>query len=194
MDTAEQIVPGGHPNREADSPGDSGLSPSRHIFQEQYRHGVLPRTVGSQAVYDVLFSDMDRNWTARQVAAALGVEYTPRAVLDLSNRLGYLVSRGFAERIALGTYRAIHPQKGKPMTDTSGAETSENMCQECGYQAKSQMGLKAHQTRSHATISADEAFERTGKALEMLFPNGIPMSRIIELADLQKAMLRAITK
>jgi hypothetical protein len=128
-----------------------------------------------------------------------------RNLKSISNACGYLVKNGEAERVGPGTYQA----KGKAMTVTDigpidirptliqpEAPVERPMCDQCGYVAKSEMGLRAHVTRSHGRLAldADEAFERTGKALEVLFPNGIPAARIIELADLQKAMLRAVSK
>lgn len=71
------------------------------------------------------------------------------------------------------------------------------VCDECNHEAPSEQGLKAHKTRSHkktAPVTADEAFDRIGAATEALFPAGIPASRVIEIAELQKAMLKVVTR
>lgn len=76
----------------------------------------------------------------------------------------------------------------------------------CGASYPTQQGVSMHKNRSHGIVSttrnaarkresrmgADEAFELTGAALDVLFPNGIPASRIIEIAELQKHMLKVV--
>jgi len=152
--------------------------------------------------------------TCKEIGHILGIDITAeRNLKSISNACGYLVKNGEAERVGPGTYQA----KGKAMTVTdigpppTAAPTPNSitpiglvapppderpMCDQCGYVAKSEMGLRAHITRSHGRLAldADEAFERTGKALDLLFPNGIPASRVIEIADLQKHMLRVVSK
>lgn len=67
-------------------------------------------------------------------------------------------------------------------------------CDECGHQSPSQQGLRAHKTRTHSKTSPDELFELVGRATEALFPNGVPASRIIEIAALQREMLKTVTR
>lgn len=69
-------------------------------------------------------------------------------------------------------------------------------------------GVVMHKNRAHPeTLTAkprrkervldynpDEVFELVGRATEALFPAGIPTSRIIEIAELQKAMLKVVTR
>jgi hypothetical protein len=73
----------------------------------------------------------------------------------------------------------------------------------CDRTFESAQGLSMHKSRSHGAPSqrstrarsagdADEMFDRCGAAIDVLFPEGIPASRIIELADLMKLMLRVI--
>lgn len=67
----------------------------------------------------------------------------------------------------------------------------------CGMTFATEQELKAHVTRTHKKttgITADQAFERIGAATEALFPDGIPASRVIEIAELQKAMLKVVTR
>ena len=73
------------------------------------------------------------------------------------------------------------------------------LCPEDGCLAKAQtrQGIKMHWTRSHKQkqgVDPNELFELTGKALDVLFPNGIPASRVIEIADLQKVMLKVLSR
>lgn len=145
----------------------------------------------------------------RMISSDMTVERNLKAV---SNSCGYLVKNNLAHRVGAGTYQAgPGPQEGKAMTMTefpgiipedppfngrptaAPPEVEQLHCEICGKPVASEMGRKNHMTRSHPKgLNADEAFERTGQALEVLFPGGIPMSRLIEIAELQKAMLRAI--
>jgi hypothetical protein len=71
-------------------------------------------------------------------------------------------------------------------------------CSECGRSFATQQGMRMHVARSHrkatAAVAVHDAFERVGAATEALFPEGIPAARIIEIADLQKAMLKVLTR
>ena len=67
-------------------------------------------------------------------------------------------------------------------------------CAECDRWFPTSRGLRMHFTRSHQKADPDETFELIGNATEALFPDGIPTSRIIEIADLQKAMLKVLTR
>lgn len=139
----------------------------------------------------------------RRIGSDMKIERNLKAV---SNACGYLLRNGLAHRVDQGIYQAgPGPQRGSEMTmtdiplngvmnpPTAASEPEQMHCDICGKPVASEMGKKAHMTRSHPKgLSADEAFERTGQALEILFPNGIPMSRLIELADLQKQMLRVL--
>lgn len=77
-------------------------------------------------------------------------------------------------------------------------QADEHFCTEegCGKSFPTKQGLSMHVARSHKKdeVDADEAFERIGAATEALFPDGIPATRIIELADLQKQMLKVVTR
>lgn len=176
----------------------------RHLFTG-YRGSNATTKLSTQDVYDVLF-DSGQPMTVKEIGLALHRDITmERTLKDLSNRCGYLVMTGHAIWVDKGTYQLKGSQE-MTNTDTrfpgivpadvprADAPVVEQMfCDECGKPVASEMGLKSHKTRSHPkALTADEAFERSGQALEVLFPNGIPMSRIIELADLQKAMLRAL--
>lgn len=66
-------------------------------------------------------------------------------------------------------------------------------------------GVTMHKNRTHnagqarprkreVAYDADALFERVGAATEALFPAGIPTSRIIEIAELQKAMLKVVAR
>lgn len=79
--------------------------------------------------------------------------------------------------------------------DVAQAANPDVTCKVCGFEARSPMGLTAHNTRNHKPKSTpDQLFERVGLACEMLFPEGIPMARIIEIAELQKAMLKVLSR
>jgi hypothetical protein len=169
------------------------------------------RGLTTQAVLEVLMREPIRPWTVKQICTELGLTHEEKDLKDVSNRCGYIRSDGGAKRIAQGTY--VLNEKGNPMSDQyvdTGAATvpeptapeqpapgvNPMQCPECAFVARSDMGLKAHKTRSHSTgkISADEMFERIGTACEALFPEGIPMSRIMEVAELQKQMLKTVTR
>lgn len=77
------------------------------------------------------------------------------------------------------------------MTTSTAAKIT---CPDCGAQCATERGLKAHQTRTHPTVDANEIFERMGRATEVLFPQGIPASRVIEVAEMQKVILKVITR
>lgn len=138
--------------------------------------------------------------TVKQIGAVLELDMIPRRIQDISNRCSYAVEKSLATRVDKGTYLWIsdNTDKEKSMeTFTAEAATTngevEVICKQCGYVAKSDMGLKMHASRSHKKPpTADEAFELTGKALDVLFPDGFPASRLIELAELQKHMLKVV--
>lgn len=162
--------------------------------------------VSNQAVLDALkFSNLPTS--VKDLGRFIGVDMTvERNLKAISNACGYLLRNNLAHRVDKGIYQAgPGPQEGKAMTMTemhpSGntaralldTAPEELHCEVCGKPVASEMGRKAHMTRSHPKgLTADEAFERTGQALDVLFPQGIPTSRLIELAELQKQMLRAI--
>ena len=176
-----------------------------HVFNNSQQLSPNRTGVRVQDVYDLLIGH-GTPMTCKEIGHLLNVDVTIEEHLkDISNRCGYLLQKGLVERVTQGTYRALEtgytPQEGTSMTMTETRpelppDETEYRCGLCNKPAKSQMGLKAHMTRSHPGfgLSADEAFERTGQALEVLFPNGIPMSRLIELAGLQKEMLKVLTK
>jgi hypothetical protein len=66
----------------------------------------------------------------------------------------------------------------------------------CVREFDTQQGLSMHTTRSHKTpqAKANDMFELVGQATEVLFPAGIPMSRLIEIADWQKVTLRMLAR
>ena len=71
----------------------------------------------------------------------------------------------------------------------------------CDLQFQTIQGVNMHITRMHTPrklpgtlLTADEAFERVGAATEALLPDGVPTSRIIEVAEWQKVMLKWVTK
>lgn len=177
------------------------------------RTSPFPHTgVKINLVSKVLESE-DRPFTCKEIGTFYGWDTGQERVLKaISNACSYLRAQGVAIRTAGGTYqqRGNRPPERRrtPVTiNDLGALPTNNgthatastvseerfECPECGGSYKSQMGLRAHITRAHGKpMSPDEMFERTGRALEILFPDGIPASRVIEIADLQKAMLRAI--
>jgi hypothetical protein len=189
-------------------------SPPEYVPMQ--RTSQFPKTgVTIAAVQAVLDFHNGAPVTCKEIGIALGIDTTvERNLKSISNACGYNATKGLAHRVSPGTYQAgPAPQKGKAMTMTdipghSGfnpltavpptaapalVDANEFKCDECGSQCKSQMGLRAHKTRAHSDkLTPDEMFERTGRALEVLFPDGIPFSRIIELAELQKAMLKAL--
>lgn len=71
-------------------------------------------------------------------------------------------------------------------------------CADCDQTFATEQGMKMHWTRTHkvkaSSVGANDAFERVGRATEALFPEGIPAARVIEIADLQKAMLKVVTR
>lgn len=133
--------------------------------------------------------------TIDMILDALSIPRTMESARDCSNRCGYLVSAGQVTRLSEGIYQ-FNTTERKPMTDTSVSITipSTFVCDECGHVAPSQMGLRAHITRTHKTTDADQLFALVGAATEALFPTGVPVSRIIEIAELQKAMLRVVAR
>ena len=177
--------------------------------------------ITTQEVYDILTLEPGAEVTVKEILGMLVKDWNQEDLKDVSNRCVYLSQKGLAERTGKGTYRAIENgqvvQKGKAMTTdtptsafasaTAAPPTAEPAstpatpgefdCPHCGFEARSEMGLKAHVTRSHAKnkpLTADQAFERIGMACEMLFPDGLPMARVIEIAELQKAMLKVMTR
>lgn len=168
-----------------------------------------------QQVHELLVEAFPEPLTCKEIGVTLGIDITVEENLkDISNRCGYLRDKGLAERLGQGTYRAIN-KEGTAMTTLDSVVQDNGLaspsvleapgvtidpsdklqCQTCGFIARSDMGLKNHVTRQHRRgITPDQAFERVGLACEMLFPDGIPMSRIIEIAELQKQMLKVISK
>lgn len=112
--------------------------------------------------------------TVAEIGALLGVDMTDEQIRrDVANRAGYLVTSGKTNRVGPGTYQAANGvQTAVTATPAPAPKTSK--------------AAKAAQ--------ADELFERVGKATEALFPKGIPMTRIIEVAELQKAMLKVVAR
>lgn len=69
------------------------------------------------------------------------------------------------------------------------------VCTGCSAQAGTEQGARSHQTRKHPSgPTADEMFALVGKATEALFPNGIPAARVIEIAELQRAMMKVLAR
>lgn len=62
-------------------------------------------TVRSNDVFGVLVNN-DKPMNISEIATAMGIEHTSRNLRDVTNRGGYLVSRGLATRVMNGTYRA----------------------------------------------------------------------------------------
>lgn len=159
-------------------------------------------------MYDLMAEDTSVEWTCKELLDYFGLPHTEENIKDMSNRAGYLVSRGHAQRVRQGTYQAVI-KKGTSMTDTDTAQAANGLapqypsetvggglqCPHCDFVGRSPMGIKSHITRNHRPgLTADQAFERIGAACEVLFPDGIPMSRIIEIAELQKRMLSVVTR
>lgn len=114
--------------------------------------------------------------TVPEIGALLGVDMThDQTRRDVANRAGYLVTTGKVTRVGPGTYRAAN-----------GVQTAVTAAPTPAPAPKASKAAKAAQ--------ADELFERVGKATEALFPRGIPMTRIIEVAELQKAMLKVVAR
>jgi hypothetical protein len=77
---------------------------------------------------------------------------------------------------------------------------------DCGKTFATAHGVTMHKNRAHyegppraraarkSDHTPDELFEMVGAATEALFPGGIPTSRIIEIAELQKAMLKVVAR
>lgn len=142
--------------------------------------------------------------TVKQMISILGVEETSNAIRDVANRFSYLKQQGKVARVASGTYIAtdhvngLSPEWKEKMEAIQKEEPTaadDLICQQCGFQAASRMGFLAHNTRSHKSKQTpDQLFERVGAACEVLFPDGIPMSRVIEVGELQKAILKVLSR
>lgn len=139
--------------------------------------------------------------TVKHIGTALGLDMTDQTnIKNISNRCGYLLQKGRVARIAPGTYQERKPMETIITQNGDVTASDALICPECGFEAKSQMGLRAHHTRAHHTRahkkgpSPDEMFERIGLACEVLWPDGIPMSRVIEIAELQKAILKVLSR
>lgn len=140
--------------------------------------------------------------STNEILGYLGTyEHTTRNLRDVANRCGYLVTNGHATRVGHGEYQATNKEATVTVVTQPEAveeDRTDRTCEECGYLAASAHGLKAHTSRSHkktaSGINADEAFEITGRALEILFPNGVPMARLIEVAEMQKMMLKWVSR
>lgn len=114
--------------------------------------------------------------TVAEIGALLGLDMTDEQTRrDVANRAGYLVTSGKANRVGPGMYQAAN-----------GVQTAVTATPAPAPAPKTSKAAKAAQ--------ADELFERVGKATEALFPKGIPMTRIIEVAELQKAMLKVVAR
>lgn len=87
-----------------------------HQFQSTAKNLSPHRTgIRVQQVYDLMVR-LDRPMTCKVIGSNLGVDVSIEENLkDISNRCGYLVQKGLAERVDKGTYRAItngaEPQK-----------------------------------------------------------------------------------
>ena len=56
-------------------------------------------------------------------------------------------------------------------------------------------GIKTHMARSHIKpADSDALFARVGAATRALFPDGLDFDRIIEVAALQREMLKVISR
>lgn len=83
---------------------------------------------------------------------------------------------------------------------------AELTCPECGWEAPTPGGLGRHRATKHDVTSkaaaarsakaesADELFMKVGAATRALFPDGVPAERVIEIAEVQKAMLTVLRR
>lgn len=162
----------------------------------------MPATVDFVSRGDVLeqLQNHPDGVTVKEIGRVIGLDMTvERNIKNVSNRCGYLVQSGEAIRIAPGTYQYQERTTMETMTTENGevaqATNPDWTCKTCGFQAKSHMGLATHITKNHKPKQTpDEMFERVGAACEVLFPDGIPMSRIIEIGELQKAILKVLSR
>lgn len=162
----------------------------------------MPATVDFVSRGDVLeqLQNHPDGVTVKEIGRVIGLDMTvERNIKNVSNRCGYLVQSGEAIRIAPGTYQYQERKPMETMTTENGevAQASDPAltCKTCGFAAKSPMGLSAHNTRAHKPkATPDEMFERVGAACEVLFPDGIPYARVIEVAELQKAILKVLSR
>lgn len=70
-------------------------------------------------------------------------------------------------------------------------------CEQCGRTFPTKHGLSMHLARAHRpppSLQADQIFERLGNATNALFPDGIPASRVIEIAEWQRATLKLLDR
>lgn len=157
--------------------------------------------LSTSTVREILAREPIRPWRVKEICDELGLSHEEKNLKDVSNRCGYIVTEGSAQRIAQGTYVLI--EKGTAMTVTEiessnglAPPQAEFQCPECGAQLKSQMGLRTHITKSHKPgLNADEAFDRVSAATRILFPDPEDVySRLEEIASLRKDMLKAITR
>lgn len=66
----------------------------------------------------------------------------------------------------------------------------------CGLNFATEQGARTHWSRSHKVVTDNpgELFDRTRAALEALFPEGPSWDRMVEYADMQKQMLKWISR
>lgn len=70
-------------------------------------------------------------------------------------------------------------------------------CDICDRTFETEQGMKMHKGRSHKgelPHDADTLFSVVGAATAVLFPNGVPYERVIEVAEWQKATLRLMAR
>lgn len=66
---------------------------------------------------------------------------------------------------------------------------------ECGQKYSTQNRLNSHKKKAHgAPDSTDEIFAKVGNATRALFPEGIPAERVIEIAEVQRSMLKVLAR
>lgn len=77
-------------------------------------------------------------------------------------------------------------------------DNGDNFVCECGTKCTSERGLAVHRKRMHGDgpneKDGEEIFAKIGNATRALFPAGIPAERVIEIAEVQKTMLRVLTR
>lgn len=76
-------------------------------------------------------------------------------------------------------------------------QTGDFPCGECSRVLKSSSALAKHRNRTHgnpSSLDADALFERLGTVTKALFPDGVPNSRIIEVAEWQKVTLQLMRR
>lgn len=69
---------------------------------------------------------------------------------------------------------------------------------ECGQKYSTQNRLNSHKRKVHGgglnEKDGEEIFAKIGNATRALFPDGIPAERVIEIAEVQRTMLRVLTR